>query len=546
MLYQWRKKQQLLPLLALLLGTQACFNPNDFDPERIAGVKASPSVAVPLLHGSLSIEDMLPENEAQYIEIDEDKLIHVLYSDTLYSTSIRDHFLLPNRELEKFYLTGVKTLTAGNEHTLVEDQDYVDFEYNEARFDEIHFKGGQLLLTADSNVPEDVELQLTFPTLKAGGETVVLRLVLPAGSNQQSLEHSLQGHMIDMTGFALGDNLVPVEVLATTTPEQQGQLLDMTNYVQFNLTFNELDFNLLTGFFGQHEVSLPQDELALEFFDQLFSKSRFGLKNPLLTFEFLNSNGVPVQVTKDVLQVRKSTGETLALTTDPNENIDLNYPTNHGETASTSLAVTNVSEVMDMAPDFLDYKLSGRLNVDQPQDIVNFLTDSSRSGVVFQADIPLWGWLEGLHLSDTLAMGLQPEDGQVSEDTNGGYTITDANASIRTFITNQFPLGSEVQVYFTNAQYQVADSLFADGPFLMEASKVTANGDLQSAATSTKDLPVSDKQLERMLEADHMIVKALLYTTRNADGPQPHVKIKSDYMLDVRLGLKANMNISVK
>lgn len=550
MFHLWRKKQRLLPLLALLLGTQACFNQKDFDPELIAGLKASPFVAVPLLHGSLSIEDLLAKSESQFITIDEDNLIHINHSDTLYSTAIRDHFLLPDRALSRFYTTGTKALNPGSKHTLVEERKHIDLEFNEVRFDEIQLKGGVLSLSATSNIEEDVELQLTFPTLKQQGQDqpLVLHLTLPKSETNipQSTEGNLKDHTLDLRQFSSGNNLVPVEIMATTTPEQQDLLLDVASYIDLKLSMEGLEFSLLTGYFGQPEVSLPQGELALGFFDQLFSKSKFGLKDPSLRFDFLNSNGVPVQVQKDVLQVRKSTGETLALTTEPSDQIDLSYPATPGETATTSLLIANVGEVIDFVPDYLDYKLTGRLNVGQPQDIVNFLTDSSRSVVVFHADIPLWGWLEGITLSDTMAMGLEPDKGQVQEDADGGYTITDAEGEVRTLITNQFPLGSEVQVYFTNAQYAITDSLFTNGPFRIEASQIDANGDLLAAEVSKEDLPISDKQLEHLLEADYLIIKALLYTSRNADGSQPDVKIKSDYTFDVKLGLKARMNISVK
>lgn len=547
MLHLWRKKQRLLPLLALLLGTQACFNQKDFDPELMAGLKASPSVAVPLLHGSLSIEDLLPENESQFITIDEDKLIHVHYSDTLYSTAIRDHFLLPNPELNGFYLAGAQTLIPGGTEVVAEERKYLDLGFNDARLDEIQLNAGKLVLNASSNIQAEAEVQLTFPTLRNNGQPFVINLSLPAGNSNPVVEQkAISGFTIDLSGFQLGDNRIPVDILATAKAGQQNVLLNATDYVEFSLNVEELGFNLITGYFGKPEVSLPQGELALDFFDQLFSKSKFSLENPLLRFDFLNSNGVPLQIQKDLLQVRKSTGETLALTTDPSDQIDLSYPQSPGETATSSLSITNGGEVIDFVPDFLDYKLTGRLNVDQPQSIVNFLTDTSRSAVIFHADIPLWGWLEGIALSDTMAMGVQPEGGQAQEDADGGYTITDAKGEVRALITNQFPLGSEVQVYFTDAQYVITDSLFTNGPFLMEASQVDANGELQAAKISKEDFPVSDKQLERILEADYMIVKGLLYTSRNADGSQPDVKIKSNYTLDVQLGLKASMNITVK
>lgn len=542
----WHTRQRLLPLLAILLGTQACFNQNDFDTSRIAELKASPSVAVPLLHGSLKMEDLLAQTESQYVDVDEDKLIHLMYSDTLYSTSIRDHFLLPELSAEKFYLTGAKTLTAGNSQTIVEDQVFLDFEYEEVDFDEIRLKAGNVSLSASTNVDAAVEFQLTFPTLSTQGQPLQITISLPGTGTPQSVQLNLADYIIDMNEYGIGENLVPVNVRTTVTPTQQDLLLGATDYVQFALGIDGMDFTLITGNFSQLEVSLPQEEVALDFFETIFNKANFSLKNPMLYFDFLNSNGATVEVKKEILQVRKETGETLLVTTNPADQFNISAPALPGETSVTRVAITNVGEIVDFAPAFMDYKLSGKLNVGQPADIVNFVTDSSRSGIVLHADIPLWGSLEGFTLSDTMAMTLQSEDAQLQENGNGGYTIENANASVLTLLSNQFPLGAEVQVYFTNALYEISDSLFTEGPLSIESSKVNATGDLQSEGVTREEPSISDKQLERILEADHMIVKALLYTTRNADGTQPAVKIKSDYKIDINLGLKASMNISVK
>lgn len=542
----WHNKQRLLPLLALLLGTQSCFNQNDFDTTRIAGLKASPSVAVPLLHGSLSMEDLLAQTESQYVAIDEDKLIHLMYSDTLYSTSIRDHFLLPVLSAEKFYLTGAKTLTPGNSQTIVEDQVFLDFKFGEIDFNEIRLKAGDVSLSASTSVDADVEFQLTFPTLNKQGQPLQITLSLPATGTPQSVQLSLRDYIIDMNEYGAGENLVPVNIRATVTPTQQSLLLSATDYVQFSLGIDGMNFTLITGHFGQLGVSLPQKEMALEFFETIFNKANFSLESPKFYFDFLNSNGATVEVTKDLLQARKEAGETLPITTDPADLFNISAPARPGETSVTRIAITNVGEIVDFAPAFMDYKLSGKLNVGMPPSTVNFVTDSSRSGVIFHADIPLWGSLEGFTLSDTMAMTLQSEDAQLQENGNGSYKIENAKASVRTVIANQFPLGAEVQVYFTNALYEISDSLFTEGPLAIKSSKVNATGDLQSEEVTTLEPSISDKQLERILEADHMIVKALLYTTRNADGTQPAVKIKSNYKMDIKLGLKASMNISVK
>ena len=536
MINLWSKKQRLIPFIALLLGSQACLNEKDFEFDRLEGIRLAPSVAIPLLHGSLTIEDLLPAGQSKNIVYDEDQLIHLVYQDTLYSSAIRNHFLLKSLWLNESYYTPNETVISSGEYVAVEDRQFLEFDLQEADIDEIKLKEGQLELKAYSNINAEVEVLITLPDATRSGEALSLSLSLPANSNDyQYSSLDLSGYDIDLTAYGAGENLVPVDIKATVLPSGETTYLGLNDFVEVNLIIDGMDFKLITGNFGQLEVDIPQDEIFLDVFDELFTNTNFNLKDPQLRIDFLNTNGVPIQLEKKLLQARNG-NETLAVETIPATYFDLGYPSAPGEAAGIfNLELSNVNEIIALAPNYIDYKFTGRLNVGQAANALNFLTDQSELGVVLNADIPLWGYLGAYSLSDTLEMPLQSEDAMVDE------------ASIRAVIENEFPLGAEVQVYFTNENYDSFDSLFAEGPkSLIPASEVNIFGEMVKAGSLIDDIELSSQRVERILKATHMIVKGVLYTSRNATGTPVDVKIKTDQQLSVQLGLKTNMDITVK
>lgn len=528
-------KKNLLLLLSVILGAQSCINKDDFAFDSLAGVKVNPSVAVPLLYGTLTIEDLLPEERSANVQEDKDGLLHVVFNDTIKSTSIHDHFLLETTNVDEIYPAALGLLNTGGKQVVVEDQQLVDFGFDDADFEQIKLKEGILEILAGSSLESNTYLKVSFPTLKKNNLPLVLEMTLPAGSanNKILLETQLTGYEIDLSEYGMGENILPMDVLAQIDGDKSTSV-KATDHISFHLETRGLKFNLLTGDFGQVNVALPSDEIPIAFFETLFSNGKFGLKNPFISFDVLNSNGVPVQVYANKLQARSNSGAFVDIKATPSSPIDILYPSKYGEKTTTTLTVNNVSDIMELVPSFIEYQLNGRINV-TPATNLNFLTDSSEIAVVLNADIPLWGYMESLSLVDTMEMALEFTDASVTE------------ASLRLLVENEFPLEAQLQIDFVNEKYDVLETLFTGGfESLLPASKVSSNGELVSAGTYNKDIEFTSERFERILTANKMIIKAILHTSKNPDGTYPHVKIKTDYKLNVDLGVKTTANLTME
>src|SRR6185295_17956410 len=71
----------------LVLGS--CVDSKDYD---LDAVTITPTMAIPLAGGELSIQSILSDKDAKFIKVYPDGLLYLLYSDTLHSTDIRRLF----------------------------------------------------------------------------------------------------------------------------------------------------------------------------------------------------------------------------------------------------------------------------------------------------------------------------------------------------------------------------------------------------------------------------------------------------------------------
>ncbi|MES1181171.1 MAG: hypothetical protein ABUL44_00095, partial [Flavobacterium sp.] len=89
---QNRNKTYVVAWLFLIMGILAvsCKDIFNSDGYNIKSIELTPSEALPLAYGSMSIKDILSSQDSQYIKVYPDGLVYLDYDKTLRSQSIRD------------------------------------------------------------------------------------------------------------------------------------------------------------------------------------------------------------------------------------------------------------------------------------------------------------------------------------------------------------------------------------------------------------------------------------------------------------------------
>ena len=254
---------------------------------------------------------------------------------------------------------------------------------------------------------------------------------------------------------------------------------------------------------------------------------------PKIKLEVVNDNGVPCQVDFTKFEAQNGT-QSLAVILNPPNPISIAYPTEMGKSATTSVSVVNIKELLDFAPTKFYYKVDARINKGLTTGN-DFMTNTSKLQVSLKVEVPLYGHASNIKLLDTLKIDIGNFD---ESKVNSAY--------LKIKITNELPLDAKLQFYMTDDKYKILDSLLATTQTsLIKGSTVTASGDLQSAGVFDQLIQLEKSKIDKIFTAKFIIIKATMNTSKNADGSLPDVKFKSKYKIKVDVGLMTNLKVNV-
>jgi hypothetical protein len=116
------------------------------------------------------------------------------------------------------------------------------------------------------------------------------------------------------------------------------------------------------------------------------------------------------------------------------------------------------------------------------------------------------------------------------------------NLLIRLNAINRFPVSASVQVYFTDANYQVLDSLIdQQDNMIVEGAPIGGAPEYRVTDSTRKmtDFVLSKQKIENILSAEKLLLRAGLSTT---DGLL--CIIYDDYSITIKIGTIAGINIT--
>lgn len=406
---------------------------------------------------------------------------------------------------------------------------------NGEQLNTIILKQGQISYDINYGVREDAQVTITLPYVTKNGNP--FSQVLNLNSNQVSATNisgsfDLSGYTFDLTGAGNKTNYLPAIITADVISSNTPVPIDTADAVTANITIDNIEFSYVDGYLGNQSIVVPLDTLDFS----LFSKNlgiNVSLADPQITLKLKNSVGIPINGDLSALSVIGENGNTIPFTGIANPLV-INSPGAVGQTATTNIAInkntSNITTVLTSNPKSIIYGLTGSTN---PNGFaINFLTDSSSIDVSMEMDIPLYGSVSGFVIKDTIAFP--------AEAFKNVHTAT-----LRSIITNEFPIECGVQMYFLDGSHAMIDSLFASGyEQIVPSSTIDGNGELVSAsAPKTTDMSVDATMVEKLKAAKYIVVATTLATANN--GTQA-AKFYSTYKMNVKLGILAKVNIDLK
>ena len=516
--------------ITAIFGLASCsglFNTDDYN---IKKIKAAPTLDLPLVYGSLGIQDILSKTDQAIVKVYSDGLVYLQYDQTLKSQGITGLFNFPNKS---FTIPPIPVPPSTLPARAVEVQyasfnTVEDFAFSPEKLSEIKFKSTTLRITVAFNPVNPAsgtfEVQVRLPDFTLNG--VVFQKRITAGA--AGVVFSLKDYVA-----TLSNNTFPLEIAIFEKPHSSPITITNPTSVTVRLDYTTLDFQYLKGFFGdQTALNIPAETIDFNAFGNSLSKAKVSFADPKFSFTVSNDYGIPTKVTFNPLEVRKKNGTKLNVLLSPASPVSINVPLQLGQSANTAVSILNAKQMADFAPDQLYYKITARINEGLTSGN-NFCADTSKMRVNFKAEIPIYGKASDIVLADTFAI-----------DLSSTKSSTIESGSVLTKVTNELPLDAFIQLYLANDQTIIFDSLFTTAQTaIVKASTVNAQGELQSPSVLIQEIQITKEKLDKIFTAKKLIIKARANTVKDSNGNQPDVKFKAAYKMSVNFGLKAKLKL---
>jgi hypothetical protein len=531
-----------LVIILLAFTISSCIKDN-FQLDKLAKTEWNPNIAVPLVYSSLSVQDILTKNDKSgLINVDSNHFCTLVYQGNLFSTIASDLVKIPDQVTPPFSasldLTQIPILMANTSITVPYSQT-VDFVSgtNSPKIDSMIFKTGTIELSLNSDFQYKGQIKIQIPAAKKNGISLSQTLILNYTGTVPVIASAvidLSGYHFDMTNGGTTSNRFVVNYEVTLTGP--GPTPTTTNHVVVTSALKNMKFDRIYGDLGQLPLSLDQDTVDISIFKNAIGLGIISLADPRLKMIISNSYGVPIQANVAVLNAYTPGKLAYPVTGTPNP-LPIFSPTMSqiGQTLTGSFTLNNANSnlvaVIKNVPQSFIYKIDSKTNPSGATHS-NFILDSSRFKVDMEVQLPLWGTAKDFILIDTA-------------DFNLGEDLTDQveSATIRTFNSNGFPMDVAMQVYFADSLYAKLDSLVLPYQLILKSATVNPlTGKVTNPTDKIYDVSISHERVAKLKKAKHLLVKAVATTT---SGGNVNVKIYSNYKIDVKLGLQAQLKVKL-
>lgn len=288
------------------------------------------------------------------------------------------------------------------------------------------------------------------------------------------------------------------------------------------------------GYFGKIDYPVPRDSIEIEVF-RIFEEGNLYFEEPKITVTVNNSFGVPTSAFFNVLDAITSDGTRIPVSNATlTQGMEFAYPSLNevGQFVSTQIVVdksnSNIEDIIGQPIQYIDYELFTSANPTADPSIRGFATDSSSISVDLLVELPLYGRANNFTVYDTIDLDLDSGDSQVS------------SASFRLHTENELPVDINTQVYFTDSNFNIIDSLnSAFNTPIIASAPIDSDGNSIGMTEASTDFEITEDRYSRIADqATKILLKAAISTT---DDGIKSVRIHADDDFTMKLGVKARL-----
>lgn len=522
-------------LFTFLLLT-ACFDKDDYDFKKVAEVEWTPSYAAKILTGRMALTDLAGNLNNVELRAYPDGLLYFYFEKENESESIREIINFPDVSINHTSQSPIDI--SGNlndELTLIETSFDVNLGITGGELDSVFYSQFPIDLIIETSIEEAFNLTFTFPAFTEGGTPLSRSLVKAAGENGPIQdENSFAEFIAALNTLDPAYNRFPVDLVLTLLPAQNITITE-DDYLSVTLDIRNQGFLWVKGYFYPTSRKISQEVLEIDMFMDNFSNADFDLEGASITFEVDNEFGVPITLDFAVFDAINFENENIPVDTDPDSPFDINSPTELGESVVSAVSVVNPIEILKHRPRGFQYEVDALINDGIPTGR-NFLMSTSKTKVKFTAEMPLWGYADGITLRDTFEISLN-EDNDIDIDI--------ADFTLRARIENGYPTDAFVQFILLDEDYQIIDTLLTEEQSLLVRAAETNDTEIVQNGLADEEILLDEDKINKLFDAKHILLLARLRTFTRLDGSQPSVKFFEDGYIQADLGIAVDVNMKL-
>jgi hypothetical protein len=506
---------------------------------KVSQVRWNPKIALPLVYSDLNFRDLLDETNAkQYIRIDDDSLVSLVYEDNYNSDYAENVLKLETQsygEIFTFNSTQLEALNNLGEVTVNFSQ-RVSYNGDANELDKVWFKAGQIDLNLSSTFEHNISCKLIIPESQKNSSPILLSLAIPYTGTpiDASTNYDLSNSEIDFTKTEQGHSEFDFDFEFTITKTGSNPI-KTSESITYSMILGDQKFSKVSGYFKD----LDFENLTGSFNIPFFENSKNGLirvVEPELHFITENSIGLPIDLIFDEFDGKDNFDNIVPLTKNIG-NLELNIPraTVEGEFVLDSQVLdnsnSNLIDYISNRPINNYYKVSVRPNLLNASR--HWLLDTSRISSQINITLPLYGTLNDYLLEETRPFDLSLENAEEIKEV-----------LVRLYSENGFPVDVKTQLYFEDSLTNtIIDSLFISDRVISKAALVDLDGNPIGASSQITDVVLDAELVDKVIEANQVRAQAHLLTTTTG-GAQPNVKIFSDNKIMLQFGVQAEVLIN--
>ncbi len=501
----------------------------------------NPSLAIPVGEITYTVSELFQELNDPNVAIvsNSENVVTLLFVEELEAQRASEFLTVDSQGFEGNVNSGIDTPNSPVATVLNVSE---SFQYDltlsgQERLDSILFSGGNFTVELSTTIDPNVDFTLTIPSLvnKTTGLPLVVTGSLTQASptfNSDDLLSDYKGVFTDDGSGGVTSNSVIVELEYEIFVEV-GDNLNASDEVRFDVSFTDPEFDRIFGNVGNDELDLSSQTVELDFFSS-FENGTIRFADPQFSFRFENSFGFPMGVDFQNVTARNSDGVELALSgpvTEAVQIIDAPTVEQIGQSVRSEIVLntdnSNIDDLMSHKPIEMTFDVSAITNPPTGPSQYNFLGVDDFLDVDIEVEIPLDIGLDELSAEQTMNFD------------NGSDLEEVKSLMLRLIVDNGIPMGGTVEMVFRNGSTPVYT--ITDRP-LFSAAPVDGNGRVTENVQTVTDVLLDEDAINAMENATSILVIATVSTTGVGSGQE--VKLFSDYEMNIRVAMQADLSIS--